>query len=160
MDGDVTPEERLVRLGIELQPATNIPRSGTGFRTWRVSGRMLYVSGHGPARDSQVAVGKLGRDLDENQGYEAAREAAINVLATMRSALGSLDRVHQLVKLLGMVNATEDFVRQSHVINGASDLLVEVFGEAGLHARSAVGMQSLPNGMPVEIELIAEIDGA
>jgi enamine deaminase RidA (YjgF/YER057c/UK114 family) len=100
----------------------------------------------------------VGREFTEEEGYRAAREAAINLLSTLKLATGNLDRVRQVVKVLGMVNCTEDFVRQPYVINGASDLLVEVFGEAGLHARSAVGMQSLPNGMPVEVEMIVEVN--
>jgi enamine deaminase RidA (YjgF/YER057c/UK114 family) len=152
-------ESRLAELGIELHQASSIPRAGNSFRTWKRSGNTIYVSGHGPNRGAQLDfVGKVGRELSEEEGYRAARAAAINLLATLKMAIGSLDRVEQIVKVLGMVNCTEDFVRQPYVINGASDLFIEVFGDAGLHARSAVGMQSLPNGMPVEVEVIVEID--
>lgn len=154
-------EARLAELGIELHEGSSMPRAGTSFRTWRKSGNLVYVSGHGPNRGAQLDfVGKVGRELTEEEGYRAARAAAINLLATLRLAIGDLDLVRQVVKVFGMVNCTEDFLRQPYVINGASDLLVEVFGEAGLHARSAVGMQSLPNGMPVEVEIIVEVDEA
>jgi enamine deaminase RidA (YjgF/YER057c/UK114 family) len=129
------------------------------FVTWRRTGNLVYLSGHGPNRGGKLEfVGKVGRDLTEEQGYQAARTTAVNLLATLRLAIGSLDRVRQFVKVLGMVNCTEDFGRQPFVINGASDLFVEVFGDAGRHARSAVGMQSLPNGMPVEVEVIVEVE--
>jgi enamine deaminase RidA (YjgF/YER057c/UK114 family) len=129
------------------------------FLTWRRVGNLVYLAGHGPNRGGKLDwVGKVGRELSEEQGRQAARETAINLLATLKLAIGDLDRVRQMVKMLGMVNCTEEFVRPPHVINGASDLLVDVFGEAGRHARSAVGMQSLPNGMPVEIELIVEVE--
>ncbi len=151
-------EERLKELGITLPEASGGGRSGMNFLTWRRVGNLIYLSGHGPNRGGVLEwVGKVGRELTEEQGRQAARETAINLLATLRLAIGDLDKVRQLVKLLGMVNCTEDFVRQPYVINGASDLFVEIFADAGRHARSAVGMQSLPNGMPVEIELIVEV---
>lgn len=151
-------EGRLAELGIVLPEASGSGRSGMNFLTWRRVGNLVYLSGHGPNRGGKLEwVGKVGRELTEEQGRQAARETAINLLATLRLAIGDLGKVRQLVKLLGMVNCTEDFGRQPYVINGASDLFVEVFGEAGRHARSAVGMQSLPNGMPVEIELIVEV---
>jgi enamine deaminase RidA (YjgF/YER057c/UK114 family) len=151
-------DARLQELGIELPEASGSGRAGMNFLTWRRAGNLVYLSGHGPNRGGKLEwVGKVGREFTEEQGRRAARETAINLLATLRLAIGDLGRVRQLVKLLGMVNCTEDFGRQPYVINGASDLFVEVFGEAGRHARSAVGMQSLPNGMPVEIELIVEV---
>lgn len=152
-------EARLKELGIELPEASGRGRAGMNFLTWRRVGNLVYLAGHGPNRGGTLEwIGKVGRELSEEQGRAAARETAINLLATLRLAIGSLDRVRQLVKLLGMVNCTEEFGRQPYVINGASDLFIEVFGEAGRHARSAVGMQSLPNGMPVEIELIVEVE--
>jgi enamine deaminase RidA (YjgF/YER057c/UK114 family) len=152
-------EKRLRELNLQLPEASGTGRAGMNFLTWRRAGNLVYLAGHGPNRGGQPAwTGKLGREYTEEQGAEAARETAINLLATLRLAIGSLDRVKQVVKMLGMVNCTEDFGRQPYVINGASNLLVEVFGEAGRHARSAVGMQSLPNGMPVEIELIVEVE--
>jgi len=152
-------EARLAELGIALPEASGSGRAGMNFVTWRRVGNLVYLSGHGPTRDGKLAyVGKVGGDVTEEEGYQAARITAINLLATLRLAIGNLDRVRQLVKVLGMVNCTPDFGRQPYVINGASDLFVDVFGEAGRHARSAVGMQSLPNNMSVEIELIVEVE--
>ena len=122
-------------------------------------GNLLFVSGHGPYNDGTIkTAGKLGRDLTVDEGYQVARNVAMNSLASIRIALGSLDKVKRFVKLLGMVNCTEDFKEQPNVINGCSDLLVELFGDAGKHGRSAVGMQALPFGIPVEIEMIVEVE--
>ncbi len=125
-------------------------------------GNLLFVSGHGPSRtpDSKMAArGKVGKDLSTEQGAAVARDVGLNLLATVRTQLGSLDKVKRIVKVLGMVNATEDFGEQPKVINGFSDLMVEVFGEQiGKHARSAVGMGSLPMQIPVEIEMIVEVE--
>jgi len=122
-------------------------------------GSLLFVSGHGPYNDGKIKVaGKLGRDLTVDEGYQVARNVTLNSLASIRAALGDLDKVKRFVKLLGMVNCTEDFKEQPKVINGCSDLLVELFGDAGKHARSAVGMQALPFGIPVEIEMIVEVE--
>ena len=101
--------------------------------------------------------GKLGRDLSVEEGYEAARLTGVNLLARLKGYLGDLDKVTQIIKLLSMVNSTPDFTEPPAVSNGCSDLLVEVFGEKGRHARSAIGVATLPGGMPIEIELIAEI---
>ena len=125
-------------------------------------GNLLFVSGHGPSRtpDGKMAArGKVGKDLSTEQGAAVARDVGLNLLATVRMQLGSLDKVKRIVKVLGMVNATEDFGEQPKVINGFSDLMVEVFGEQiGKHARSAVGMGSLPMQIPVEIEMIVEVE--
>lgn len=123
-------------------------------------GNLLFLSGHGPIRDGRPATrGKLGRELSVDQGYQIAREVGLSLLATTRAALGSLDRVKRVVKVLGMVNSAEGFGDQPRVINGFSDLMVEVFGDAiGKHARSAVGMAELPMGIPVEIEMILEVE--
>ena len=123
-------------------------------------GNLLFVSGHGPMRDGKpVARGKVGKDFSTEQGAQVAREVGLNLLATVRAQLGSLDKVKRIVKVLGMVNATDDFGEQPKVINGFSDLMVEVFGEAiGKHARSAVGMGSLPMQIPVEIEMVVEVE--
>jgi enamine deaminase RidA (YjgF/YER057c/UK114 family) len=122
------------------------------------TGNLLFVSGHGPYNDGKsILSGKLGKELTVEEGYKTARNVALNCLASVKGTLGDLNKVKRVVKLLGMVNCTEDFRDQPKVINGASDLLVEVFGDAGRHARSAVGMQSLPNGIPVEIEMILEV---
>ena len=121
-------------------------------------GKLLFVSGHGPYNDGKIKMaGKVGRELTIEEGYQVARSVGLNCLATIKGELGSLDKVKRVVKLLGMVNCTEDFKDQPKVINGCSDLLVEVFGELGKHARSAVGVQALPNGIPVEIEMILEV---
>jgi len=125
------------------------------------AGNLLFVSGHGPLRtDSKPAVrGKVGRELSVEQGYQVAREVGLNLLATTRASLGSLDKVKRVVKVLGMVNSADGFGDQPKVINGFSDLMVEVFGEAiGKHARSAVGMAELPMGIPVEIEMVLEVE--
>jgi enamine deaminase RidA (YjgF/YER057c/UK114 family) len=123
------------------------------------AGNLLFVSGHGPRRQGEAYItGKVGRDLTTEQAYEAAKVVMLNCLASVKREIGDLDRVKRIVKLLGMVNCTEDFTEQPKVINGASDLLVALYGEAGRHARSAVGMQQLPMSIPVEIEMIIEVE--
>jgi enamine deaminase RidA (YjgF/YER057c/UK114 family) len=121
-------------------------------------GDLLYVSGHGPLRsDGTMHVGKVGAELDLEQGKAAARQTGMAILATVRSHIGSLDKVVRLVKVLGMVNCTPDYGDQPKVINGFSDLMVEVFGDAGKGARSAVGMGSLPGNIAVEVEAIFQV---
>lgn len=149
-------EEKLAARGLELpampQPVANY------IRTVR-TGNLLFVSGHGPSRDGTMQyVGKVGQDLTVEEGYQAAQLVALNCLASVKAALGDLDRVRRVVKLLGMVNCTPEFTQQPQVINGASDLLVDLYGDAGRHARSAVGMGSLPGGIAVEIEMILEVE--
>jgi len=122
-------------------------------------GNLLYLAGKGPSKaDNTYITGKVGRDLTTEQGYEAARITAINHLAVIKNELGSLNKVKRIVKVLGMVNCTEDFKDQPKVINGYSDLMVEIFGDRGKHARSAVGMYALPFNMAVEVEVIVEIE--
>jgi len=122
------------------------------------TGRLVYTSGSGPIVDNQaVCVGRLGENVTPEEGYEAARITAINLLAVLRNHLGTLDRISRIVKLTGFVASAPDFSAQPRVVNGASDLLAEVFGEQGRHARCAVGVSSLPRGMALEIELVAEI---
>jgi enamine deaminase RidA (YjgF/YER057c/UK114 family) len=122
------------------------------------TGSLVFVSGHGPSRDGQLVYrGKLGADLDVETGYQAAQLVMLNCLSSLKELIGDLDRVTRVVKLLGMVNATPDFGQQPEVINGASDLLTELYGDRGRHARSAVGMGSLPRNIAVEIELIVEV---
>jgi enamine deaminase RidA (YjgF/YER057c/UK114 family) len=124
-------------------------------------GNLLFLAGHGPIRgsDGRMARGKVGKELSTEQGAQVAREVGLNLLATTKANLGSLDKVKRVVKVLGMVNCTEDFGEQPKVINGFSDLMVEVFGDTiGKHARSAVGMGSLPMQIPVEIEMIVEVE--
>jgi len=152
-------EKRLVELGIEL-PQTWAAPPGMNFISAVVVGELLFLAGHGPTgSDGKLAYnGKVGAEVSVEDGYKAARLTGLNMLATMQKELGTLDRVAKLVKVLGMVNAVEGFGKQPQVINGASDLFVEVFGEQiGKHARSAVGMGGLPNNMPVEIEMIVQI---
>jgi enamine deaminase RidA (YjgF/YER057c/UK114 family) len=150
-----TPEQRLQQLGLEL-PESPAPQAN--YIPWRRAGQLLYLSGRGP-RDAKGAArtGRLGRDCDVAQGYADARQVGLQMLSVIRQALGSLDHVAGIIKLLGMVNAEPDFKDHPKVINGCSDLLVEVFGEAGRHARSAVGMSSLPNGITVEVEAIIQV---
>jgi enamine deaminase RidA (YjgF/YER057c/UK114 family) len=152
----MTAEGRLSQLGITLPP-THPPVAN--FVLTKQVGNLLYVAGHGPVlEDASRIHGKVGLDLSVEEGYQAARLTGLNILATVREALGSLDRVRQVVKVLGMVNSAPGFVRQPEVINGFSDLMVEVFGDAGRHARSAVGMAELPTNIPVEVEVILEIE--
>jgi len=151
----MTAEKKLKDLGISLPVA---PKPVANYVPAVRTGSLLFVSGHGPYNDGKTILsGKLGQGLTVEEGYKVARNVALNCLASIQATLGSLDKVKRVVKLLGMVHCTEDFKDQPQVVNGASDLLVEVFGEAGKHARSAVGMQSLPNGIPVEIEMILEV---
>jgi enamine deaminase RidA (YjgF/YER057c/UK114 family) len=151
-----TPESELEKLGIELPkvaaPVANYVRVVK-------TGNLLFLSGSGPKKtDGNYIIGKLGEDLTIEEGYEAARITAINHLATLKAELGELSKVKRIVKVLGMVNCAADFKEQPKVINGFSDLMVAVFGERGKHARSAVGVNSLPMGIPVEIELIVEVE--
>ncbi len=151
----MSPEQRLKELNIQLP---EVPAPIANFVMWRQVGNLLYLSGQGPRRpDGSIPVGRLGLNYSVEQGYADARQIGLQILATVRQALGSLDRIEGVVKLLGMVNAEPDFGQHPKVINGCSDLLVEVLGERGKHARSAVGMGSLPNGMPVEIEAIIQV---
>ena len=153
----MSAEARIKELGITLpQPPKPVGNYVPGVRV----GNLLFLSGHGPVRvDGVPAVrGKVGRDLSLEDGYKVARDVGINLLGSARTLLGSLDKVKRIVKVLGMVNSAEGFGDQPKVINGFSDLMVEVFGENGRHARSAVGMAELPMGIPVEIEMILEVE--
>jgi enamine deaminase RidA (YjgF/YER057c/UK114 family) len=149
-------EARLAELGIELPPGG---KPVANYRMAVRSGNLLFVAGHGPAQRDGVKVrGKVGADLDLAEAREAARLVGVNLLATVRQELGSLDAVRRIVKLLGMVNCAPGFDQTPEVIDGCSDFLVDVFGpEAGNHARSAVGMAELPYGLAVEIEMIVEV---
>jgi len=150
-----TPEARLEALGITLpEPPTPVANYVNGVRT----GNLIFLAGKGPKRaDGTEVSGKLGAGVTIEEGYEAARLTAINQLAVLKDMLGDLDQVVRVVKVLGMVNSDPEFVDQPAVINGFSDLIVEVFGERGRHARAAVGMASLPRGQAVEIEMIVEV---
>jgi enamine deaminase RidA (YjgF/YER057c/UK114 family) len=150
----MSAEARLAELGIVL-PEVMAPVGSyvSAVRT----GNLLFVSGQGPMGVGEPVVGKVGGDLTLEQGIAAARIVGLNLLAVLRAELGSLDRVTRVVKLLGMVNCAPGFNQMPAVINGCSDLLLEVFGESGRHARSAVGMAELPLDIAVEVELVAEV---
>jgi len=148
-------EQRLKELNIELPSA---PAPIANYVRYVQVGNLLFVSGHGPSRDGKmVYTGKVGAGVSVEEGYQAARLVMLNCLASVKEALGDLDRVKKIVKLLGMVNAVPNFNDSPKVINGCSDLLVEVFGDAGRHARSAVGNVMLPNQISVEIEGIVAV---
>jgi enamine deaminase RidA (YjgF/YER057c/UK114 family) len=152
----MSAERRLGELGIDLPPPR--PASANFVRAKQV-GNLLYVSGHGPSRqDGSRVTGKVGSDLTLDEGYQAARLVGIGILATIRDALGSLDRVRQIVKVFGMVNSATGFDQQADVLNGFSDLLVAVFGEGGRHARTAVGVAELPRGISVDVEVVIEVE--
>jgi enamine deaminase RidA (YjgF/YER057c/UK114 family) len=151
----MSAEARLKELGIVLP---ELRKPVANYLPYRIAGNMLYLSGQGPLDEhGKQMTGKLGRDIDIEEGYRRARRVGLGLLAAMRDALGSLDRVDYIVKLLGMVNAMPDFNDSPKVINGCSDLFVEVFGDAGRHARSAVGNVMLPNQISVEIEGIVAV---
>ena len=154
-----SPEDRLRELGITLPSAPSpIANYVSAVRT----GNLLFLSGSGPASapDGSQYMGKLGADLTAEQGYQAARLVGVNLLSRLRDELGDLGKVNRIVKVLSMVNSAPDFTDQPAVTNGFSDLMVEVFGDRGRHARSAVGMSSLPMGIPVEIEMVVEVADA
>jgi enamine deaminase RidA (YjgF/YER057c/UK114 family) len=151
----MSAEARLKELGVVL-PALAKPVAN--YVPYRIVGNVLYLSGQGPRDENgNMLAGKLGAEISIEEGYRRARLVGLGLLAAMRDALGSLDRVDYIVKLLGMVNATPDFNDPPKVVNGCSDLFVDVFGEAGRHARSAVGHVTLPNQISVEIEAIVAI---
>ena len=154
----MSAEKRLKALGIDLGKVSSpVANYVNAVQT----GNLLFLSGKGPrvGADGARARGKLGREYNVDQGYQHARSVGIDLLAVMKSELGSLDRVKRVVKVLGMVNCMPEFEDPPKVINGCSDLFVEVFGDRGRHARSAVGMGALPAGIPVEIECIVEVGG-
>lgn len=147
-------EAKLQELGIQLPDA---PKPVATYVPGVIAGEYLYVSGQLPSKDGSIMKGKLGEDCTENDGYKAARQSAINNLAVAKSLLGDLDRIEKVVKVVGFVNSTPDFDAQPKVINGASDFIGEVFGNNGQHARSAVGVNSLPLGACVEVEMIFKL---
>ena len=150
----MTISERLKTLGIELPPP--FPPAGN-YLSCVVDDGLVYVGGHGPIAGDSIMRGKVGRDLTLDQGREAARMTALSILATLQAELGSLDRIERIIKVFGMVNVAPGFDRTPAVLDGCSDLLVEVFGEVGRHTRSAVGLAELPVGIAVEIELTARL---
>ena len=152
----MTPEETLTALALELPPT---PKPGGIYKPLLMHGGLAYVSGHPPlSSDGTLIRGRVGADLSLEEGKAAARQVGLGILATLRAELGSLDRISGVVKVLGMVNATQDFEDHPQVINGCSELFAEVFGEEkGIGVRSAVGMGSLPGNIAVEIEAIFEL---
>jgi enamine deaminase RidA (YjgF/YER057c/UK114 family) len=161
----VRVESKLEELGLKLPGPVKVPPGLVLPFSWvRVRGNRAYVSGHVPLNtDGSVAepLGKVGAEVSEEQGYQAARLAALGMLGSLKREQGDLDRVGAWLRVFGMVNSAPGFVRQPNVVNGFSDLILELYGpEAGDHARSAVGMAQLPLGVPVEIEAEVELDGA
>lgn len=151
-----TPEEKFAALGYTLPPSS---APIANYVKWVKVGNILYTSGHGPTNaQGETIKGKLGATLTIEQGYDAARLTGLQLLATLKSAIGDLSKVKRIVKVLGLVNCTDNFGDQPKVMNGFSDLMVAVFGEKGKHARSAVGTNALPNGMAIEIEMIVELE--
>ncbi|WP_431282767.1 RidA family protein [Humitalea sp. 24SJ18S-53] len=151
----MSAERRLTELGIVLPKP---PNPLANYVPWRIGGGLLFLSGVGPRREDGTAItGVLGDGLGVPEGYAAARLCGLNLLANMRGALGSLDRVDTILKVLGMVRAAPGFGEHPEVIDGCTDLLVEVFGDAGRPARSAVGMGSLPRGIAVEVEAVVSL---
>lgn len=153
----MSAESRVKELGLQLPPP---PQPIGNYVPYRIGGGILFLSGVGPrSADGSNITGKVGSAVTVEQGYQAARLCGLNLLANMKAALGSLDRVDTVLKVLGMVNAVPDFTEQPKVINGCTDLFVEVFGDSGRPARAAVGMGSLPGNISVEIEAIVLIKG-
>ncbi|MBD3672596.1 MAG: RidA family protein [Planctomycetaceae bacterium] len=151
----MSADAKLAELGLELPPA---PKPAGVYSPMIQTGNLIYLSGHGPLKpDGTMFTGKVGSDVSQEEGKAAARQTGLALLATMKDQLGSLDKVKKIVKVLGMVNAAPDFTEHPSVINGCSELFVELWGEDGRAARSAVGMGSLPGNISVEIELIAEL---
>ena len=151
----MNPEQRVKELGLEIPPGS--PPAGN-YAVGVQSGNLLFLSGKAPtSHDGKVPKGRLGREYSSDQGYALARSACIDLLSAMRKTLGSLDSVAQVVELHGSINCTPDFEDHARVLDGASDLLVEVFGASGIHARSVIGVNSLRNGVPLTVKAIVEV---
>lgn len=155
-DYEYDVEERLQEMGIELgEPSAPTANYVKAVQT----GDHIFLSGHGPDKpDGGIMTGKVGEELSVEEGQKAARLTGISMLATLKQELGDLNQVEQIVKVTGMVNASPTFTQQSEVVNGFSDLMTEVFGNRGKHARAAVGMGSLPGNIPIEVDMVVEID--
>ncbi|MGE8339522.1 MAG: RidA family protein [Flavobacterium sp.] len=150
-----TPEQKIKQLGIEL---LQIPESLGSYLDMVRVGNLVFLSGRGPLQaDGKYITGKIGQDLTTNEGYQAARLAAINQLAILKQTFGSLDKIKRIIKVNGYVHTADSFTEQSKVMNGFSDLLIEVFGEQGKHARTSVGVFTLPQNMSIEVEMIVEV---
>ncbi|WP_080057677.1 RidA family protein [Spirosoma aerolatum] len=152
----LSPEAAFAQTGLSLPPA---PQPLGVYKPYLIDGKYLYVSGHGPVQDDKsLIIGRIGDDMDMEQGKLAARQVGLTILSTIRTHLGSLDRVKRVIKVLGMVNCTANFERHPYVINGCSELFANVWGtENGIGVRSAVGMGSLPDNIPVEVEALFEL---
>jgi len=150
-----TPDERLKQTGYTLPPQ---PKPGGVYKPFLRSGNLIYVSGHGPVlEDGSLIKGKVGFDINADAAKLAARQTGLTILATLKTNLGSLNKIKRVIKVFGMVNCTLDFEQQPYVINGCSELFAQVWGDDGIGVRSAVGMGSLPGNIPVEIEAIFEL---
>jgi len=150
-----TPEQKIKQLGIELP---QIPESLGSYQDMVKVGDLVFLSGKGPFKaDGKYITGKVGQDLTANEGYQAARLSAINQLAILKQTFGSLNKIKRIIKVNGYVHTADSFTEQSKVMNGFSDLLIEVFGEQGRHARTSVGVFTLPQNMAVEVEMIVEM---
>ena len=152
-----TAEENFAALGLDLPPA---PKPLGVYKPCLIDGKYLYLSGHGTVKeDGSLIIGRIGEDMDMDSGKMAARQVGLAMLATIKANIGSLNRIKRVIKVLGMVNCTQDFERHPFVINGCSELFAAVWGEEnGIGVRSAVGMGSLPDNIPVEIEALFELD--
>jgi enamine deaminase RidA (YjgF/YER057c/UK114 family) len=151
-----TPDERFEELGLKLPPA---PTPLGVYKPFLISGKHAYVSGHGPLKDDKkFIVGRVGKELSLDEGKAAARQVGLAILATLKANLGSLNKIHRVVKVLGMVNCLPEFERHPYIINGCSELFAQIWGDdLGVGVRSAVGMGSLPDNIPVEIEALFEL---
>jgi len=153
---NLTADVRFEKLGLNLPPA---PAPLGVYKPYLIDGKYLYLSGHGPVRDDKsLIIGRIGTDMDQDEGKLAARQVGLTMLSTIKTNLGSLDKVKRVIKVLGMVNCTPDFEKHPFIINGCSELFAEVWGsENGIGVRSAVGFGSLPDNIPVEIEALFEL---
>jgi len=151
-----SPEQKMTVMGLQL-PAMSKPMAN--YVRYVQAGNLIFLAGHGPTRtDGSQITGKLGKDMSIEQGYDAAKVTALNLLATLKEAVGDLSKVKRIVKVNGYVNSTPEFIDHPKVINGCSDLLVALFGEKGKHARAAMGMVALPSNIAVEIEMVVEVE--
>lgn len=153
---NLTADQRFEKLGLNLPPA---PAPLGVYKPCLIDGKHLYLSGHGPVNDDKtLIIGRIGADMDQDEGKMAARQVGLTMLSTIKANLGSLDKVKRVIKVLGMVNCTADFEKHPYIINGCSELFAEVWGtENGIGVRSAVGFGSLPDNIPVEIEALFEL---
>ena len=151
-----SPEQKLTAMGLQLPPMS---KPMANYVRYVQTGNLIFLAGHGPTRaDGSQITGKLGKDMSIEQGYEAAKVTALNLLATLKEAVGDLSKIKRIIKVNGYVNSTPEFIDHPKVINGCSDLLVALFGEKGKHARAAMGMVALPSNIAVEIEMVVEVE--